>query len=110
MFIKLQILQINHRMMRLHLIRNKQEVPITCSTFNQSISSISPDLIIVGYMPIVQASAREIDTLNTVVQKCMYISDRLGQRHTVLTVDQALYFKLIDSRIQKERLVPRMGG
>jgi hypothetical protein len=68
-----------------------------------------PHLTIVDYMPIVQAPTREIDTLNTVVQKCMYISDRLGQRLDVLTVDQALYFKLSDgfkmvsSRIQRER-------
>jgi hypothetical protein len=97
-----------------HLKRNKQEVPITWSAFHQSISSINPDLTIVGYMPIVQAPAHEIDTLNTVVQKCMYISDRLGQRHTVLTVDQALYFKLMDLKWSvpeyRERLVPRMGG
>jgi hypothetical protein len=61
-------------------------------------------------MPIVQASAHEIDTLNKVVQKCMYISDRLGQYHTVLTVDQALYFKLMDLKWSvpeyRERLVP----
>ena len=97
-----------------HLKRNKQDVPITWSAFNQSISSINPDLTIVGYMPIVQAPAHEIDTLNTVVQKCMYISDRLDQRHTVLTVDQALYFKLMDLKWSvpeyRERLVPRMVG
>jgi hypothetical protein len=96
------------------LKRNKQEVPITWSVFNQSISSINPDLTIVGYMPIVQAPAHEIDTLNTVVQKCMYISDPLGQRHTVLTVNQALYFKLIDLKWSvpeyRERLVAGMGG
>jgi hypothetical protein len=54
-----------------HLKRNKQEVPITWSAFNQSISSIHPDLTVVDYMPIVQAPAHEIDTLNTVVQKYM---------------------------------------
>jgi hypothetical protein len=66
-----------------HLKRNKQEVPITWSAFNQSISSINPRPHYRWLHAIVQAPAHEIDTLNTVVQKCMYISDRLCQRHTV---------------------------
>lgn len=65
-------------------------------------------------MPIVQAPAHEMDTDNTVVQKCMYISNRLEQRHTVITVDQALYFKLMDLKWSvpeyRDILVPRMGG
>lgn len=44
----------------------------------------------------------------------MYISNRLGQRHTVITVDQALYFKLMDLKWPvpeyRDILVPRMGG
>lgn len=68
----------------------------------------------VGYLPIIQEPAHEMDTLNTVVQRCMYISDQLGQHYTVLTADQALYYKLMDLKwsvpAYKDRLIPRMGG
>jgi hypothetical protein len=37
-----------------------------------------------------------MDTLNTVVKKCIAISSHFGQEHTVLTVDQALYCKLME--------------
>ena len=37
-------------------------------------------------MPIIQAPAHEIDTLNTIVKRCMYISEQLGQTYTVSTV------------------------
>lgn len=44
----------------------------------------------------------------------MYISNRLGQLHTVITVDQAPYFKLMDLKWPvpeyRDILVPRMGG
>jgi hypothetical protein len=38
----------------------------------------------------------DFDTLNTVVQRCMHISEKLGKKYTVISVDQALYFKLMD--------------
>jgi len=47
-------------------------------------------------LPILQAPAHELDTLNTVVKRYMHISAALGQQHTVLTVDQALYCKLVE--------------
>ena len=47
-------------------------------------------------MPLIQAPAHDFDTLNTVVQRCMHMSEKLGQKYTVITVDQALYFKLMD--------------
>lgn len=40
-------------------------------------------------MPIIQAPAHDIDTLNTVVQRCIYVSEQIGQHCTLLTVDQA---------------------
>ena len=38
----------------------------------------------------------EFDTLNTIVKRCMAISSRFGQEHTVITVDQALYYRLME--------------
>ena len=47
----------------------------------------------------IQAPAHELDTLNTVIKKCMRVSASLGQRYTVITVDQALYCKLVELKL-----------
>ena len=47
-------------------------------------------------MPILQAFNHEFNTLNTVVNRCLLISATTGQHYTVITVDQGLYFKLIE--------------
>ena len=70
--------------------------------FNQKHSTTNPEITTVGYMPIIQAPAHEMDTLNTVVKRCMFVAEHLGQMYTVLTVDQALYYKLM----QLKWLVP----
>jgi hypothetical protein len=67
----------------------------TWSAFNQALSKCDPDLTTVGYMPLIQAPAHHLDTINTVVQRCMHISEKLGKKYTVISVDQALYFKLM---------------
>ena len=65
-------------------------------------------------MPIIQAPVHELDTLNTVVRRCMYIASQLGQKYTVLTVNQALYFKLMDLKWNvpeyEDKLKPGLGG
>jgi hypothetical protein len=60
----------------------------------------------IGYLPILIAPAHEFDTLNTVVKRCLAISARFGQEHTVITVGQALYCKLMESKWT----IPRLGG
>lgn len=66
------------------------------------------------YMPIVQASTHELDTLNTVIQRCRHTATALGQQHVVLTVDEALYCKLMELKWAKDEyqdfLIVRMGG
>jgi hypothetical protein len=62
----------------------------------RSDSTQIPDLTTIGYMPLIRAPAHDFDTLNTVVQRCMHRSGKLGQKYTVISVDQALYFKLMD--------------
>ena len=67
------------------------------TTFNKSISpSKQGNVSKVGYMPILQAPAHKFNTLNAVVKRCMLVSSKLGQCYTVITVDQALYCKLIE--------------
>ena len=52
----------------------------------------------------------EFDTLNTIVKRCMAISSRFGQEHTVITVDQALYYRLMELKWSlpqyQDRLIP----
>ena len=84
------------------------------TVFNQSLSSDEPEQTAAGYLPMILAPAHEYDTLNTVVRRCMSISAQCGQEHTVITVDQALYCKLMELKWSveeyKEKLIPRLGG
>lgn len=97
--------------------RQAKEARPSWSVFNQEMSKKSTKTTAtttVGYMPIIQAPAHELDTLNTVVRRCMYISSQIGQEYTVITVDQALYYKLMDLKWTipeyKDKLIPRLGG
>ena len=60
--------------------------------FHQSLSSGKS----LGCLPIIIAPAHEPDTLNTAVQWCIARSSYVGPEHTVITVDQALYYKLME--------------
>ena len=58
-----------------------------------------------GYVPIVQAPAHEMDTLPTVVERCRHVAYSLGLKHVVLTVDEALYCKLMECEMGQERIL-----
>ena len=60
------------------------------TVFNQSLTQNDPPKTPVGYIPLIQAPAHEFDTLKTVIQRCMFITEQLGQQFAVMTVDQAL--------------------
>ena len=82
--------------------------------FNQFIDQTDQEETSVDFFPIINAPAHEIDTLNTVVQRCMYVSSKPNQSYTVITVDQALYYRLIQLKFvvpeYKEKLIVRLGG
>jgi len=65
-------------------------------------------------MPMILNPAHETSTLLTVLNRCMTLADGLGKKHVVLTVDQALYCKLIEMHWMsddfQEHIVLRMGG
>jgi len=54
------------------------------------------------------------DDDDTVVERCKHIATQLGQHHVVLTVDEALYCKLMELKRAKDEyqnfLIVRMGG
>jgi hypothetical protein len=84
------------------------------TSFNQSQSKVSPEMTSIGYMPLVQAPAHDLDTLNTVVVRCKHVARKLGQHHVVLTVDEALFCKLMELKWAKDEyqdfLIIRLGG
>ena len=97
-----------------NMLRHKAGIRSGWTEFNQSLSQNEQELTTIGYMPILQAPAHEFDTLNTVVKRCMHISAVLGQQHTVITVDQALFCKLVELKWAipeyQEKLVIQLGG
>ena len=100
--------------MTLIIERQNKETRASWSSFNQRLTSANQEITTIGYMPIIQAPAHDMDTLNTVVRRCMYVTSKLGQQYTVLTVDQALYYKLMDLKWSipeyRDKLIPRLGG
>ena len=84
------------------------------TSFNQRHSEMSPEITSIGYMPIVQAPAHDLDTLNTVVLRCKHVARKLGQYHVVITVDEALFCKLMELKWAKadyqDCLIVRLGG
>ena len=68
----------------------------------------------IGYLPIIQAPAHDIDTLNTIVQRALHILQALNQNYLVLTVDEALFPKLMELKWSVPEyaniLIPRLGG
>ena len=65
-------------------------------------------------MPIIQAPAHDMGTLNTVVQRILHVAASFKQKHVVLTVDQALFPSLMALKWTipeyKDVLIPRLGG
>ena len=78
------------------LTRHDQHPMPSWTSFNQQASTVNPEQTSVGYLPIIQAPAHEIDTLNTVVMRVWHVAQSMGQEHVVLTVDEGLYPKLME--------------
>eukprot|EP00112_Aurelia_sp_Birch-Aquarium-sp1_P026470 Seg940.1 transcript_id=Seg940.1/GoldUCD/mRNA.D3Y31 product="hypothetical protein" protein_id=Seg940.1/GoldUCD/D3Y31 len=96
------------------LHRQEQQDKPSWTSFNQQNSATNHNQSSVGHLPIIPAPAHQFDTLNTVVRRCMSISHHFGQQYTVITVDQALYCKLMELKWivtdYKTKLIPRLGG
>lgn len=96
------------------LIRSQQPVKQGWTHFNQEASTTEHEQTTTGYMPIILAPAHEYDTLYTVVQRCKYVAETNGQKFVVLTVDEALYCRLMELKWAndeiQEILIPRLGG
>ena len=63
------------------VVRNDETGLGGWTDFNRNLKSEEThNLTSVGYMPIIQAPAHEMDTLNTVVERCLYTANALLMR------------------------------
>ena len=46
---------------------------------------LNPEQTSVGYLPIIQAPAHELDKLNTVVMRVLHVAESLQQEHAYLS-------------------------
>ena len=95
-------------------VRQNEEPRSTWTSFNRKHSCINPEQSTIGYMPIIQAPAHELGTLNTIVQRVLYVTASLKQKHAVITVDQTLFPGLMELKLTvpqyRDVLIPRLGG
>ena len=67
-----------------------QNVP-SWSSFNEATSTIDPRVTTEGMLPIPQVPADDNDTMTTVINCFVTITEDLGQKHMVIVADQPLY-------------------
>ena len=94
--------------------RTSQKPTPSWTMYNDKASTFNLEKTTVGYLPIIQAPASDLDTLNTVVKRVLHISKSMNQQHVILTVDEALYPKLLELKWSvdeyKDILIPCLGG
>lgn len=94
--------------------RQNAELKSSWTSFNQAHSKINPPRTTTGYMPIIQAPAHELSTMNTAVVRALHVAKALNNKYVVMTVDQALFPLLMELKWSvpeyKDILIPRLGG
>lgn len=67
----------------------------------------------IGYLPVIDASPTDLDTVHTILTRSLEIADKLALKEIVLVMDQAIYATAQEIRWMNttfmERLVLRMG-
>ena len=71
------------------LTRSNFDLQPSWTKFNEKLCPEKQEVTTIGFLPIIKSPASDLDTLNTVVQRAMYVSKSLNQRFVVLTVDEA---------------------
>ena len=90
-----------------------QTVP-SWTAFNAIITSSTADVTSIGYCPMIPASPTEYNTVFTVMKTVQTMMKTIGQQHSVITFDEAIYSKAkeIQWRCSEEfeHTVLRLGG
>lgn len=82
-------------------------------SLNEAISTVDPPVTTAGMLPILQAPADDNNTLTTVINRFMAISNHTGQKYTIITADQPLYSRekeLVWANPKFENVIFLMGG
>ena len=81
--------------------------------FNIKATSKQPVLSVIGYCPVINASPTQYDVVYTILDTAKKITEQVGQTHTVLVIDQAIYCKAVDIVVDRKnefaKVVLRMG-
>ena len=82
--------------------------------FNSQLSTCIPQMSVIGYLPVIDASPTEMSTVLTILQRSVEIANKLHLETLVIVVDQAIYSKLQLIRwrnaVFMQRLVIRLGA
>ena len=94
--------------------KNERKIGWTVHNIETCTTGVEHERSVVGLMPILNAPAHEMDTLYTAVQRCRVVASALGQQHVIITVDEALYQRLLPLKWAhsdlQEWLIVRLGG
>ena len=92
--------------------RNDEDLKLGWTPYNQERSPTDPPTTTAGLTPIIVSPAHEYHTLNTVVIRCKHVATFLGQQYVILTVDEALYSRLMELKWSQgySFLIPRLGS
>lgn len=85
------------------------------SAFNAlGITGPAPVRSVIGYCPVINASPTDYNVVYTLMDIACRITKKVGQQHTILVLDQAIYCKALDIAMQRPdefpNLVLRLGG
>ena len=84
--------------------------------FNTQLSTSIPNQSVVGYLPVIDASPTEMDTVNTILVRSMKYADLLHLAEIVLVFDQAIYAKAMkiiwegSNEEFRRRIIVRLGA
>ncbi|XP_038063921.1 uncharacterized protein LOC119734467 [Patiria miniata] len=82
--------------------------------FNQLLNKELPPKATVAYLPVIDASPTDLNTVNTILHKSVEIANKLELPSVVVVVDQAIYAKAQTIRWQTphfmDRIVIRLGA
>ena len=82
--------------------------------FNQLLTTKIPPRATIGYLPVVDASPTELNTVNTILHRSVEIANQLELPSIAVVVDQAIYAKAQTIRWQtpvfKDHVVLRLGA
>ncbi|CAH1225893.1 unnamed protein product [Diabrotica balteata] len=91
-----------------------KELELKWSGFHKRTVEDKSHVTTYGYLPVLPHVSSEYDTVWTVIIKCNEIAKELNNRYTVLTFDQAIYYKAKELQWSQsedtKNVVIRLGG